>query len=209
MAEFLDRLGLPRDGDTVLDIGCGPGAMVPHFRERLGGAGKYVGFDTHGPSIQWCCRNFAGDSRLSFHHADCSGTQNGAVLKYKFSVADGAADLVLAKSVFTHLLEPVARHYLLEIHRTLRRGGAAVITAFLFDDTGPGKDAVRDLFPQAEAAGAIRWRSRLRPTAAVAYSKSRFTGMVEGAGLRLQWMSNGFFPGCDRLLGQDTLLIGH
>jgi hypothetical protein len=55
----------------------------------------------------------------------------------------------------------------------------------------------------------VRWRLRGRPTAAIAYAKPVFEGLLAGAGLRLQWMSPGYFPGADRLAGQDTLLVGH
>jgi hypothetical protein len=54
----------------------------------------------------------------------------------------------------------------------------------------------------------VRWRLRTRPTAAVAYEKSQFERMVGAAGLRVQWMSPGYFPGTDRIAGQDTLLLG-
>jgi hypothetical protein len=32
--------------------------------------------------------------------------------------------------------------------------------------------------------------------------------MIRAAGLRLQWMSPGYYPGHARLEGQDTLLLG-
>jgi hypothetical protein len=32
--------------------------------------------------------------------------------------------------------------------------------------------------------------------------------MVSGSGLRVQWMSAGYYPGADRLTGQDILLLG-
>jgi hypothetical protein len=54
----------------------------------------------------------------------------------------------------------------------------------------------------------MRWRVRARPTAAVAYERSGFEGLVRAAGLRVQWMSPGYFPGSERVTGQDTLLLG-
>ncbi len=38
-------------------------------------------------------------------------------------MTDESAGLILAKSVFTHLLEQDVRHYLREIRRTLQPGG--------------------------------------------------------------------------------------
>jgi hypothetical protein len=55
----------------------------------------------------------------------------------------------------------------------------------------------------------VRWRVRARPSAAVAYAKPFFETLLAGAGLRLSWHSAGWFPGSERLGGQDSLLVGH
>ena len=208
-AAFLDRLDLLRDARLVLDVGCGAGAMVEKLAGRLPEAGRYVGFDVHAPSIRWCRRRWVGDARLSFELAPVAspyGFAAGApASSYRFPVEDGSADLVLAKSVFTHLLAPDARHYLSETRRVLRPGRAAVVTAFLFEENAPG---VGDAFPFAAAEGA-RLKSRARPTAAVAWEKSLFVEMIESAGLHLQWLSQGYYPGRERLTAQDVLLLGH
>ena len=211
-AEFLDRLGLVRPDDTVVDIGCGAGAMVPQFARRLGPSGRYVGFDVHAASIDWCRARYAGDARFSFALADIAsayGAASGApATSFRFPVEDAAADLVLAKSVFTHLLAPEAAHYLAETGRALKPGSAAVVTAFLFDAAAPEMDLVRRAFPFGDGEGLVRWRLRGRPTAAVAYERPLFERMVTAAGLRVQWMSPGYFPGSARVTGQDTLLLG-
>jgi SAM-dependent methyltransferase len=193
-AAFLDGLGLVEPDFRVLDVGCGAGAMVPEFSRRLGPEGRYVGFDVHEPSIRWCRAHYAGDRRLTFdlaRIASAYGERFGPpAADYRFPVEDGQADLVLAKSVFTHLLPADAAHYLAEIRRVLRPGRAAVVTAFLFDARGAALDLVRRALPCEDERGNVRWRLRSRPTAAVAYAKTSY------------------FPGADRLRGQDTLLLG-
>ena len=212
-AGFLDRLELVRAGDTVLDVGCGPGAMVPELARRLGPAGRYVGFDVHAASIRWAAKRHAGDPRLRFQHADLAsawGPGTGAASAYRFPLDAGQADFVLAKSVFTHLLEAEARHYLAEVRRVLRPGRGAVVTAFLYDESGPRLPEVERAFPFSDGrAGALRWRVRSRPSAAVAYGRDLFEAMVSGAGLRVIWMSAGYFPGNAHPTGQDTLVLGH
>jgi SAM-dependent methyltransferase len=212
-AGFLDGLGLVEPGHLILDVGCGAGAMVPELARRLGPRGRYVGFDVHAPSIVWCRRHFADDARLSFEIAGVASPYGRArgpsATTYRFPVDDGAADLILAKSVFTHLLPDDAAHYLREIRRALRPGRTAVVTAFLFDASAPAIDAVRRAFRWEDRGGLVRWRIRGRPTAAVAYAKTFFEDLLDSAGLRLSWMSPGWFPGSDRLTGQDSLLVGH
>ncbi len=208
-AEFLDRLDLFAGARSVLDVGCGAGAMVDEIARRLPPEGRYVGFDVHAPSIRWCRSHWAADPRLDFDLAPIAspyGSASGAPLStYRFPLADGEADLVLAKSVFTHLLEADARHYLSEIRRVLRPGRPAVVTAFLYD---PAEPAVRRAFPHSASEG-LRVHSRARPTAAVAWEKARFVHRIEEAGLRLQWHSPGYYPGREYLTAQDVLLLGH
>ena len=206
---FLDRLGVFQDPPRlVLDVGCGAGAMVEELRRRLTAEGRYVGFDVHAPSIRWCRRRWASDPRLVFEIAPLASPYGSAagrpVESYRFPVEDGQADLVLAKSVFTHLARDEARHYLAETRRVLRPGRPAVVTAFLYQAGAPG---VETAFPHPAGDG-TRLKSRARPTAAVAFEKSRFVSMIEEAGLRLQWHSEGFYPGRPRRDAQDVLLLG-
>ena len=83
------------------------------------------------------------------------------------------------------------------------------MTAFLFDPAAPALGGVRRAFPWEDRGGLVRWRIRSRPSAAVAYAKPFFEALLARAGLRLAWLSPGWFPGSDRLSGQDSLLVGH
>jgi SAM-dependent methyltransferase len=214
MLRMIDELDLVRRGDQVLDVGCGPGAMVPGLRARIGPAGSYVGFDVHGPSIRWCRRRYSKESGCRFERARIASPyasgRGGSVEGYSFPVADARADFVLAKSVFTHLTSVESQRYLAEIRRVLRPGRPAVLTAFLFDResrTGSGRSR---FFRSAGSTGSVRWRSPLRPQSAVAYERDYFFALVEGAGLRVQWLSPGFFPGdAESLAAQDVLILGH
>ena len=55
----------------------------------------------------------------------------------------------------------------------------------------------------------MRYRSRRRPTAAVAYSRAELEGLVREAGLRVLWLRPGYYPGGSPITGEDTLLLGH
>jgi SAM-dependent methyltransferase len=212
-ADLLARLDLPGAGQHVLDMGCGCGAMVTALLARVGPGGGYTGFDVHRPSIRWCRRQFAADPRCRFEVAELAspyGRRSGAsVAAYRFPVADGEIDFVLAKSLFTHLLADDARHYLSEIRRALRPGGKGLLTAFLFAPPRPGA-AEPPAFPHpaGAAASAVRWRSASRPQAAVAFERSFFEALLAEAHLDLLAMVPGYWPGDGAtLLGQDTLVV--
>jgi SAM-dependent methyltransferase len=116
----------------VLDLGCGCGKLARylHLNPRL----RYVGVDLFEPAIAWCRRAFAGSAdRFRFEHFDgYSATYNPTgrinASEYRLPVDDGAVDLVACGSLFTHLLEPDARHYLAELRRVLRPTGCALVS---------------------------------------------------------------------------------
>lgn len=210
-AQTIERLGLAREGDRVLDIGCGAGAMALHLGRLIGPHGRYSGFDVHAPSIAWARQHFAADRRHRFELAALASPYGGpgsSVEQYRFPADDGACGFVLAKSVFTHLLELEARRYLSEIRRVLAPGRAAMVTAFLFERnslTGSGRSR---LFPCADESGSVRFRSRARPRSAVAYGRAFFFTMLDTASLRVEHEIAGFYPGdTDPPAGQDVLVL--
>lgn len=117
---------------TVLDVGsgCGKLARFLHLNPRL----TYIGVDIFLPGVLWCRRAFAGSAdRFRFEHFDgYSATYNPegrmAVVDYALPVADASVDMVVCSSLFTHLLEPDAIHYLGQISRALKPGGQALIS---------------------------------------------------------------------------------
>jgi SAM-dependent methyltransferase len=213
MEALLRQLQLVRETDQILEIGCGCGAMLPAFTRLLGPEGRYVGFDVHAPSVRWCRRHFSADPKFRFELAEIASPYGDPsnlqpAQAYRFPLDDGAADFILAKSVFTHLLEEEVRHYLEEIRRTLRPGRLALITAFLFDGSGPA--AVRPpAFPFPNSDSSVRWLRPLRPQAAIAFDRGFFEGMIAEAGLTLRELVPGFWPGTALVpQGQDVLILG-
>ncbi len=209
MSSTMQRLGVVEPKDLVLDVGCGCGAMAFEFARLLSTDGRYVGFDVHRPSIAWCRRRFASDPRFRFEIADVatpfSPGRPTRAEDYAFPASDGAAGFVLAKSLFTHLMEREARRYLDEIRRVLRAGRRALVTAFLF-----APSASTPAFPFPDGIAPIRWRVRVRPHSAVAYSRPEFEALVHDAGLRIAEMVPGFWPGAASTpAAQDVLLLSH
>ena len=126
--------GATVDGATVMDIGCGCGRVArvlvnnPHIR-------KYIGFDVMPDQVQWC-RNFvepAWRGVAEFHWFDLHSGKynpNGALRagNLTFPAKDKTVDVIFAASVFTHLFEADALHYLREIRRVLTCRGVALLS---------------------------------------------------------------------------------
>jgi SAM-dependent methyltransferase len=125
-------LFLPPD-PFVLDIGCGCGKLARFL--CLNPNLRYKGVDLFLPAILWCRKAFGpllGD-RFQFDHFDGMSLVYNPDGKIKVSLyqlpcTDESVDMVVCASLFTHLLEPDCRHYLLEIRRVMKKGGKAIIS---------------------------------------------------------------------------------
>ena len=150
--EFLGHfreLGGLRAEDRVLEIGCGIGRMARVLAGVLRPPGSYDGFDIVASGIAWCQEHYRGTAApFRFVHADLRNTAYnpaGALPAeaYRFPYGDGAFDLVIATSLFTHLLPAAAEHYLAEAARVLAPGGRLLSTWLLFSAGRPAARGVR------------------------------------------------------------------
>ncbi|HEY6147203.1 MAG TPA: methyltransferase domain-containing protein, partial [Thermoanaerobaculia bacterium] len=148
-----------------------------------------------GPSIRWAQR-FLATTEPRFRFV-LSGVER------PWPVPDSDADLVLAKSLFTHLTEEKSRHAFQEIARVLKPGGRALVNAFLFEEDRP-PDL---LLPFPGAGSPIRWRWKHRPQAMIAYERVFFSEMIAKAGLAIEVFRPGFWPRADRVHAQDVLVL--
>jgi SAM-dependent methyltransferase len=100
----------------VVDIGCGIGRLTRHLvHEPIRG---YLGLDIVPEIMQEAMDIATGDSRFSFRIAE----------NCRIPLADKSADIVVAFSVITHLLDEEVYEYLTEARRVLAPGGAAIFT---------------------------------------------------------------------------------
>lgn len=176
---------------VILDVGCGTGRAALPLLGRLAG-GRYEGFDVSRSAVHWCRRELGRrDDRLHFRHVDVRSAEynpRGAVEAdaFRFPYDDATFDVVLAASVFTHLLTAAAARYVTETARVLRTGGLAVATFFLLDrESAAAIASGRAHYRFAHRLGAARVESERHPEAAVAYPEELLRAHLSASGLEV------------------------
>lgn len=211
--ELLDHLAGLRKSDRILDVGCGLGRLAWPLSGRLRGRGSYDGFDTVAAYVDWCRGNLGLDpGRFRFHHADIRTTLYNPTAAVRaedfvFPWPDRSFDLVIATSLFTHLLPPAARHYFGEIARTLDRRGRLFASFFILDERGRAAVSTGATTPKlATEIEHGRVDDPAVPEAAVAYDWDWLRGALAEAGLEIAAMHAGYWKGHPALEYQDLLV---
>jgi SAM-dependent methyltransferase len=211
--EFLGHfreLGGVRPEDRVLEMGCGIGRMARVLAPVLRPPGSYDGFDIVASGIAWCQERYRGTAApFAFVHADLRNTAynpHGALSAdaYRFPYGDGAFDLVIATSLFTHLLPAAAEHYLSEAARVLAPGGRLFCTWLLFCAERPAPAGFTSLSGDARALigdPAI-------PEAAVAYDEAWLSERLTARGLSRHALAHGTWSGLEGRSLQD-IVVAH
>lgn len=178
--------------EQILDIGCGPGLMALELIDYLDKDGKYVGVDIHRDSILWCQKKISSNyQNFTFAHINVKNrayNPNGkyAAEEFTFPFEKGAFDIILLKSVFTHMRPSEVDSYLKEIRRLLSNKGRCVATFFLLNQE-QNKQQSNGLNKIDFNFGDDIWRYqyKTRPEVAVAYSEDYILRLLSQNGLRL------------------------
>lgn len=212
----LVELAALRDGSSVLDVGCGYG-RVAHALRRAGFDGRYLGFDIVPRAVDWCRDVLAPASggALAFQHLDVHNDRynpGGALTasEVSFPLADAGADIVIATSVFTHMLPDDVRHYLAETSRLLSPNGRALVTFFALEPTWEEAElARRSKLPMLHRLDpSVRYHNPDDALHAIGYDVRWIHEAVAAAGLRVYATRLGTWCGRTAGLGfQDVFVL--
>ena len=90
----IDRVGI-KEGDTVLDLGCGTGLNQPHLASRIGPTGKIIGVDASQNMLSYAIDRAAQHGytdQLKLIHGD---------LRNLSALVDERVDAVIATLIFS------------------------------------------------------------------------------------------------------------
>jgi SAM-dependent methyltransferase len=99
----------PKAGDRILEIGCGPGTIVPYLP-----AAEYVGFDASSEYVELARRRFPQARFVCERVSEFTLTERSYF------------DIVLALGIVHHLDDPEARQLFQIAHDALKPGGKLV-----------------------------------------------------------------------------------
>lgn len=167
--------------ESVFDFGCGCGRVARQLMCQDVKPQRYLGIDIHKGMIDWCQQNLTSfDPTFRFLHHDVYNVglapDNTRQLTAPFLVGDGEYSLVIAHSVFTHVIKEQSEFYLAEVSRILSEKGVARTTWFFFDKL---------TFPMMMDFQACLYINAVDPTNAVIYDWRWFLQLVRKCGLRV------------------------
>jgi len=172
---------------TIVDIGSGVGKTALTLRDfNYNGVrftGRYHGFDVDQEMVAWCRQAFPSD-RFEFRHVDVRSSvynPDGRATPRPLEVAAGTVDLVVAQSLFSHLLEDDVRYYLGEAHRMLGPGGRLMATFFCLEDL-KDKKLLGGRWTFEHQVGDARVENREYPESAVSYPRAWMLDAARDAG---------------------------
>jgi ubiquinone/menaquinone biosynthesis C-methylase UbiE len=162
----IDRLD-PQPGESVIDVGAGPGYYADEVLSRLGKTGHLTLVDIDGSMLERYVRRHGADPRVRILVSSATAMP---------TVASGSVDRVLSATMLCDLQDK--KGVMDEAWRVLRPGGTAFVS-FHFSETAvasrpfwvtpPVWDQLRSQHPWEEGAhgarGGVRWHLLRKPSA--------------------------------------------
>jgi SAM-dependent methyltransferase len=211
-AEKMRDAGL-HSASHVLDIGSGCGRIAIPLTHELGPSGSYTGLELSRPLADWCSANITPrQPNFRFVHSDLKNPMynpegRGYPLTYVLPFDHGAFDLIVATSVFTHLLPEIATRYLQQCARVLQPNGRLFATFYFIDDTIQSSES--SLRFNHDWGDDARVSDPSHPEAAIGFRVEWILQQARATGLELEPpIRYGTWSGRpDGYSGQDVLIL--
>lgn len=208
----IEYCGLPPNA-RILDVGSGCGRFAVPLTQYLSSKGSYEGFDISSGMVDWCKQHISSCyPNFGFRHAPLTNTfyqpegQNAA--SFTFPYDPESFDVVVATSVFTHLVPDSARRYATEIARLMKPEARGVVTFFLLNDEYRARrDAGLVNVTFDHPCGIARAHDPERPEVVIAYEEGDALGMLRAAGLSVDHVAFGSWARGSGRSGQDWVVV--
>ena len=166
--------------EMVFELGCGCGRLARRLLLQRTEVKTYIGIDIHAGMLKWCRDNISKENQnFEFKKIDAfnvglnpTGMQHPNPLP--FPVESATATLVIAFSIFTHLLQDQIADYLSECARVLSLGGLIRSTWFFF---------TKDNYPMMQNFQNCLYINTTDLTNAVIVDRNWFLEIASGCGL--------------------------
>lgn len=198
MAHEISQLCTLARNAHVLELGCGCGRLARAFAGHLSPEGAYEGCDVDAAAIAWCKQNLAPhlpnfhftavDVRAGSHNPLGSTTAE----QFRFPYPETKFDLVIAASLFTHMLPDGIANYVSEVRRVLKPEGRLFMSVFLFDEDA--QTAVRNgttIFNFANPIGPCLTFDAERPEEGIACQEEWLIGLLNAHDFSIEHVQRG------------------
>lgn len=152
LQDLIQEFGV-RPGERLLDVGTGPGVLIPYLRSLVGASGRVIAFDLSFEMTRQAYQKKLGPRDMILR-ADV----------HTLPFYSGAFDRVVCFAAFPHFHD--SARAMAEMARVLKPGGSLVVAHLmsreeLAEHHGSCESVARDLLPRAEEMAALFSKSRL------------------------------------------------
>ena len=106
-------------GDSVVEIGCGTGALLCDLARSVGPGGRVIGTDVQPAFVQAAIERLSKAGYASISEVKSESAE-------KLSLGSESANVCFAQTTLVHLPEKILRQALLEMVRVVRKGGKVI-----------------------------------------------------------------------------------
>jgi SAM-dependent methyltransferase len=192
-----------KPGEAVVDIGCGAGRLAYGLHGWF--SGTYVGVDIVPDLVRFCRRKYPNFQfhLLTTHNAVYNPKGSSDPAAVQVPAPDGAFDVAVLLSVYTHLLPDTMAAVTREVGRLLKPGGRCLASFFILNGQTASATAAFSHVVSPEC----RAEDARRPEDALAYTAAFVRSTFASAGMRSTAEHRGTWTGNDGLSYQDLWLF--